>query len=86
MGSMWPSQGRSNWVRDNERGGGGGGSGEGVDDACALGGDGIGGLSPSPEEEGDGDLGCIGWCTSQPRLSSEGACEKPGRWVEVAGY
>jgi len=59
-------------VRDNERGGGGGGSGEGVNAARALGADTIGGLWSSPEEEGDGDLGCMGWCASQPRLSSKG--------------
>ena len=59
-------------MRDNERGGGGGGSGEGVNAARALGADTIGGLWSSPEEEGDGDLGCMGWCASQPRLSSKG--------------
>ena len=58
----------------------------GVNAAHTLGGDGIGGLSPSPEEEGDGDLGCMGWCASQPRLCSKGACEKTGRQVEVSGY
>jgi len=72
----------TDWVRDNERGGGGGGSGEGVNAARALGADTVGGPWPSPEEEGDGDLGCMGWCASQPRLCSKGACEKKqeGGW------
>jgi hypothetical protein len=29
---------------------------------------GMKGPSSSSEEEGDGDLSCLGWCANQPRL------------------
>lgn len=85
MGRLWPSRGSKDWVSDNESGGGGGG-GDGVNAARAMGG-GNGGLSPSSEETGEGDLSCVGWCASQPLLCS--ACEDPRRRVEAveaAGY
>lgn len=74
MGRVCPSRGRRDWVSDNESGGGG----AGVNEGRAFEGGGIKGSSSSSEEEGDGDLSCVGWCASQPRLCSEGACEDPG--------
>jgi len=63
-------------VSDNESGGGGGGGGEDVNAGRAFeGGEKL--SSSSSEEEGDGDLSCVGWCASQPRLCSEGAREDP---------
>src|SRR6266404_8790100 len=84
MGRVYPSRGRRDCVSDNESGGGGGG--EGVNGRRAFGGDGIKGPSSSSKEEGDGDLSCIGWCASQPRLCSEGAREDPRLGEEVPGY
>lgn len=85
MGRACPSRGRRDWVSDNESGGGGGG-GAGVNAGRAFEGGGIKGPSSSSEEEGDGDLSCVGWCANQPRLCSESACEDPRREGEVAGY
>ena len=72
-------------MRDNESGGGGGG-GEGVSAGRAFDGGAIKGPSSSSEEEGDGDLSCVGWCANQPRLCSEGAREDPRLGGKDSGY
>lgn len=85
MGRVYPSRGKRDWVSDNESGGGGG-RGEGASAGRAFEGGGMKGPSSSSEEEGDGDLSCVGWCASQPRLCSEGACEDPRLVGKVSGY